>query len=104
MFIRVYVNVNIYLYSEGCKNHFSNCLNIMDIVLILLNITSIALYIAYHNLLQEIEDVTLAFLIILRNGSQLLRLIVLIKNQKTVKVNNLIYVFLSPKNQKFYNK
>lgn len=76
-----------YLYSEGCKNHFSNCLNILDILLILMNVTSIALYIAYHNLLQEIEDVTLAFLIILRNGSQMLRLIVLIKNQKTVKVN-----------------
>ena len=78
-------------YSEGCKNHFSNCLNVLDIILILLNITSIALYIVYHNLLQEIEDVTLAFLIILRNGSQLLRLIVLIKNQKTVKVNWIFY-------------
>jgi len=75
-----------YFYSEGCKNHFSNWLNILDIMLIIMNFISISLYIIYHNLLQEIEDVTLAFLIILRNGSQLLRLIVLIKNQKTVKV------------------
>jgi len=57
----------------------------------MMNIVSIALYIAFHNIIQEIEDITLAFLIILRNGSQLLRLIVLIKNQKTVKVkSNLI--------------
>lgn len=52
-----------------------------------MNIISISIYIVYHNLLQEIEDITLAFLIMLRNGSQLLRLIVLIKNQKTVKVD-----------------
>lgn len=51
-----------------------------------MNIVSIALYIAFHNIIQEIEDISLAFLIILRNGSQLLRLIVLLKNQKTVKV------------------
>lgn len=51
-----------------------------------MNISSIILYIIYNNILGDVEDVTLAFLIILRNGSQLLRLIVLIKNQKTVQV------------------
>ena len=65
-----------------------NYLNILDILLISLNIISISLYIKYHDSLQEIEDITLAVLIIIRNASQLLRLIVLIKNQKSVKVKN----------------
>ncbi len=51
-----------------------------------MNIFSIILYIVYHSFFEELEELTLSLLIIFRNGSQLLRLIVLIKNQKTVKV------------------
>ena len=53
-----------------------------------MNISTIVLYIVYHSFLQELEEFTLAILFLVRNTSQLLRLIILIKNQKTVKVFN----------------
>ncbi len=41
----------------------------------------------FHNTAEEIEDISIALLIFIRNSSQLLRLFVLVKNQKSVKVN-----------------
>lgn len=62
----------------------------MDLFLISLNFFTIIMYMKFHNTAQEIEDVSFALLIFIRNSSQLLRLVVLIKNQKTVKVINIV--------------
>jgi hypothetical protein len=67
-------------------NYFKKIINLLDLFLILLNVLTILLYIKYHNKAQEIEDISFAFLIFFRNSSQLLRLIVLIKNQKSISV------------------
>lgn len=40
----------------------------------------------FHNAAQEIEDISFALLIFIRNSSQLLRLYVLIKNQQAISV------------------
>jgi hypothetical protein len=42
----------------------------------------------FHNAAQEIEDISFALLIFIRNSSQLLRLYVLIKNQQTISVRS----------------
>ena len=47
---------------------------------------TIFLYMEFHNTAQEIEDISFALLLLIRNSSQLLRLIVLIKNQQAVSV------------------
>lgn len=44
----------------------------------------------FHTTAQEIEDVSFALLIFVRNSSQLLRLIVLLKNQKAVRVSGFL--------------
>lgn len=67
--------------------YFKRLINIIDVLLIVLNIFTITIYLEYHNKAQEIEDISFAFLIFFRNFSQLLRLFVLIKNQKSISKN-----------------
>jgi hypothetical protein len=59
----------------------------LDVFLIFLNFFTIFMYLKFHNTAQEIEDISFALLIFIRNSSQLLRLVVLIKNQKTISVS-----------------
>jgi hypothetical protein len=51
---------------------------------------TIFMYLKTHNTAQEVEDISFALLILLRNSSQLLRLFVLIKNQQLVTVRNFL--------------
>jgi hypothetical protein len=48
----------------------------------------------FHNAAQEIEDISFALLIFIRNSSQLLRLYVLIKNQQAISVRQNKLIFL----------
>ena len=45
------------------------------------------MYMKFHNTAQEIEDISFALLIFISNSSQLLRLFVLVKNQKIISKN-----------------
>jgi hypothetical protein len=45
-----------------------------------------------HGYKQELEELSFALLLAIRNSSQLLRLFVLIKNQKTVSVSIIMIV------------
>jgi hypothetical protein len=47
---------------------------------------TIFLYMEFHNTAQELEDISFALLLLIRNSSQFLRLIVLVKNHKAVSV------------------
>lgn len=85
MSIRIYVTVNSIL-IEGCYAYFTKIINILDIVLLALSCVSIILYLKFRNQVEKIEDVAFAFLIFLRNGSQLLRLFILLRNQNEVRV------------------
>ena len=77
---------NFFKLSQGCFKYFRKVINILDVFLISLNFFTILMYLKYHTTAQEIEDISFAFLIFLRNFSQLLRLVVLIKNQKSISV------------------
>jgi hypothetical protein len=57
----------------------------------MLNLFTIFMYMKFHNTAQELEDISFALLIFVRNSSQFLRLIVLIKNQQAVSVY-IIYI------------
>jgi hypothetical protein len=46
----------------------------------------------FHNFAQQIEDISFALLIFIRNSSQLLRLVVLLKNEKQVRVGKNFYI------------
>ena len=45
------------------------------------------MYLEFHGAAEEIEEISLLLLIFIRNSSQLLRLIVLIKNHKNIAVS-----------------
>jgi hypothetical protein len=88
MLIRIYVTVYNHLSRKGCRDYFRKLLNFLDLFLVLLNIFTIFMYLKFHNTAQEVEDISFALLILMRNSSQLLRLFVLIKNQQDVTVSS----------------
>ncbi len=47
---------------------------------------TVFMYLKFHGAAAEIEEISFLLLIFIRNSSQLLRLIVLIKNQKNIAV------------------
>ena len=51
-----------------------------------MNIVTIVLYINFHSIAQEVEDITFALLIVIRNFSQFFRMYVMFKKQRRVKV------------------
>jgi hypothetical protein len=79
-------DVFIRIYVTGCKAYFSKMINYIDLFLIMLSFFTIFMYLKFHNTAQEIEDISFALLIFIRNFSQLLRLYVLIRNQSTIAV------------------
>ncbi len=92
MTIRIYVSVIIFIkLSQGCREYFSRFINLLDLFLLMLNLFTIFMYMKFHNTAQELEDISFALLIFVRNSSQFLRLIVLIKNQQAVSVY-IIYI------------
>jgi len=87
MIIRIYVTVIFSTYySQGFKKYFRKCLNWLDALLMILSLFTIILYLKLQDLTQQIEDISFALLIFIRNSSQLLRLVVLLKNEKEVRV------------------
>ena len=56
-----------------------------------MSIVSIVIYLEHNNLSKKIEEFSFALLLFLRSFSQLLRLFFFLKNQKDVKVKNLLF-------------
>lgn len=85
-------DVLIRIYVAGCRAYFTKVINYIDLFLILLSFFTIFMYLKFHNTAQEIEDISFALLIFIRNSSQLLRLFVLIRNQLTIAVKFFIKI------------
>ena len=73
--------------NKGSKNYFSSIINYLDLLVILGSLFTILIYFKVHSILEEIEDISFAFTLLLRNFSQLLRLIVLMKNRNSIRRN-----------------
>lgn len=56
-----------------------------------MSIVSIVINLEHNNLSKKIEEFSFALLLFLRSFSQLLRLFFFLKNQKDVKVKNLLF-------------
>lgn len=57
----------------------------------ILSIVTIIMYLKIQDISQKIEDISFALLIMIRNSSQFLRLLVLMKNQQEVRVKSRIF-------------
>ena len=81
------IDIGLRIISDGPKEFFSIKLNIIDVFLIVMSILSIILFLKYYfySTIGEIEDLTIGSLLLLRNITQFIRILVLIKNQKHIK-------------------
>lgn len=81
------VDTILRMLAAGMYRFFAQRWNLIDLVLIILSLTSLAIYLRnyYYSLFGQLQDFAILSIMLFRNFTQFLRIVVLIKNHNSIK-------------------
>ena len=81
------VDTILRMLAAGMYRFLAQKWNLIDLVLIILSLSSLAIYLRnyYYSLFGQLQDFAILSIMLFRNFTQFLRIVVLIKNHNTIK-------------------